>query len=59
MWFPVVWSSSAFTVLQALQLSHNEVSPPTWLEDCFSPLGHEVYALAVASFGDLFSWEGD
>ncbi|WP_419595894.1 hypothetical protein, partial [Thiolapillus sp.] len=24
-WFPVVWSSSASTVPQALQLSHNEV----------------------------------
>ena len=28
LWFPVVWSSSASTVPQALQLSHNEVFPP-------------------------------
>ena len=28
-WFPVVWSSSASTVPQALQLLHNEVFPPT------------------------------
>ena len=28
-WFPVVWSSSASTVPQALQMSHNEVFPPT------------------------------
>ena len=28
-WFPVVWSSSAATVPQALQLSHNEVFLPT------------------------------
>ena len=28
-WFPVVWSSSTSTVPQALQLSHNEVFPPT------------------------------
>ena len=27
-WFPVVWSSSASTVPQALQLSHTEVFPP-------------------------------
>ena len=28
-WFPVVWSSSASTVPQALQLSHNKVFSPT------------------------------
>ena len=36
-WFPVVWSSSASTVPQALQLSHNEVSPPD-LKIVFHPL---------------------
>ena len=51
----VVWSSSASTVPQALQLSHNEVFPPTWLGDCFLPLGHKVCALAVSSSGDLSS----
>ena len=28
-WFPAVWSSSASTAPQALQLSHNEVFSPT------------------------------
>ena len=28
-WFPAIWSSSASTVPKALQLSHNEVFPPT------------------------------
>ena len=56
-WFPVVWSSSVSIVPQALQLSHNEVFPPTWLGDCFSPLGHEVCALAISSSGDLSVWE--
>ena len=51
LWFPVVWCSSASTVPQALRLSHNEVFPPTWLGDCFSPLGHEVCALAVSLSG--------
>ena len=32
-WFPVVWSSSASIVPQALLLSHNKVFPPTWLGD--------------------------
>ena len=50
-WFPVVWSSSASTVLQALQLSHNEVFPPTWLGDCFSPLGNDVCALEFLRLG--------
>ena len=56
-WFPEVWSSSASTVLQALQLSHNEVFPPARLGGCFSPLGHEVCTLAVSLSGDLSSWE--
>ena len=51
LWFPVVWSSPASTFLQALQLWQNKVSPPTWLEDCFSPLGHEVCVLAASSCG--------
>ena len=28
-WFPIVWSSSVSTVPRALQLSHNEIFPPT------------------------------
>ena len=56
-WFPVVWSSSASTVPQALQLSHNEVFPPTLFGDRFSHLGHEVCAFAVSSSMDLSSWE--
>ena len=56
-WFPIVWSSSVSTVLQALLLSHNEVFPPTLTGECFSPFGHEVCALAVSSSGDLSSWE--
>ena len=56
-WFPVLWSSSASTVPQALQLSHSYVFPPTWLEDCFSPLDYKVCALAVSSPGDLSSWK--
>ena len=56
-WFPVVWSSSASSISQALQVSHNEGFPPTWLGDCFSALDHEVCALAVSSSGDLSFWE--
>ena len=56
-WFPAIWSSSASSVPWALQLSHNEVFCPTWPGDCFSPLGHEVCALAVSLSGDLSSWE--
>ena len=54
-WFPVVWSSSASTVPQSLQLSHSEVFPPTRLGDCFLHVGHEVCALAVSLSGDCFS----
>ena len=57
MWLPVVRSSSTATVPQALQLSHNEVSLPAWLGDCFSPLGHEVCALAVSLSGVSSSWK--
>ena len=55
MWFPVVRSASASAVLQALQLSNSEVSASTWLEDGFSPWGHEVCAMSASSPGDLSS----